>query len=137
MRHTYTNQREKRIDFWLAFAGWFVINAVVIFVISQMSGTFVPPIIAGLLLLANIAAPIVLAFTRSYLALGILVAFASALAVAVIEGVFSTIGDFVAAASGYHGSNIPTAVIVAWIIGGLVAIVGVGFVLRAIHRGIK
>jgi hypothetical protein len=137
VRHTYTSRRERRIDFWVAFAGWFVINSAVIFLISQMSGNTAPPIVAGLLLLANIGAPIVMAFTRAYLALGILVAFASALAVTVIEGVFSTIGDFVAAATGYQGSNIPTPVIVALMIGGLVALVGVGFVLRAIHLGIR
>jgi hypothetical protein len=136
VRHTYTSTREKRIDFWAGFAGWIVINAALIAVITQLGST-AGPIAAGLLILANIAVPIVLAFTRGFTALGILVAFAAALALTVISGVFSTVGDFISAASGYHGTGTPTAVIVALIIGGIVWLIAAFFALRAINRGIR
>jgi hypothetical protein len=135
VRHTYTSTREKRIDFWSGFAGWIVVNAALIAVITQLGST-AGPIAAGLLILANIAAPIALAFIRGFAALGILVAFAAALSLTVIEGVFWTISDFISAA---RGTFDPTAQpsIVPLIIGGIVWLIGAFFALRAINRGIR
>jgi hypothetical protein len=131
VRHTYTSTREKRIDFWVGFAGWIVLNAALIAVISQLGST-AGPIAAGLLVLANIAAPIVLAFIRGFAALGILVAFAAALSLTVTEGVFSTAADFIR----YTGS-FNTANLVALIVGAVVWLIGAFFALRAINRGIR
>jgi hypothetical protein len=136
VRHTYASTREKRIDFWSGFAGWIVVNAALIAVITQLGST-AGPIAAGLLILANIAAPIVLAFTRGFAALGILVAFAAALSLTVIEGVFATIGDFISVAAGSHTTISPTAVIAAMIVGAILWLVGAFFALRAINRGVR
>jgi hypothetical protein len=138
VRHTYDSQREKRLDFWLAFGGWIVVNGIAIAITSQL-GTTAGPIAGGILLLANIVAPIVLAFTRSYVALGILTAFAAALSLVVGEGVFATIGDFImAATSGFGTTNAnPAPVIGALIVGAIVWLVAAFFALRAIHRGIR
>jgi len=119
----------------LGFAGWIVIAALI--AVSTQLGKTAAPIAAGLLL-ANIAVPIVLAFTRGFAALGILVAFAAALSLTVTEGVFSTIGDFVIAFTGsYPPLTNPPAVIGAMIVGGIVWLVGAFFALRAINRGIR
>jgi hypothetical protein len=135
VRHTYTSTREKRIDFWVGFAGWIVVNAAVILLISQL-GTNFGPIVAGVLILVNIAAPVVLAFIRSLAAFGIVVAFAAALSLTVIEGVFWTISDFISAARGTFN---PTAQpsIVPLIVGAVVWLIGAFFALRAINRGIR
>jgi hypothetical protein len=136
VRHAYTSTRDRRIDFWVGFAGWIVINAALIALITQL-GSSAGPIAAGLLVLANIAAPIVLAFTRGYAALGILVAFAAALSLTVVAGVFSTIGDFISSATGTFNTPNPPPVIAALIIGGIVWLVGAFFALRAINRGVR
>ena len=141
MRHTYGTRREKRIDFWLGFVIWPVSNGVLIFLISIGNlGTVAGPL-AGLgLILANVAALILLAFSRQFMAMGVAIAFASALALTVTEGIFSTIGDFVAAASGYNvigTSTNPPQLIAAMVIGAIVFAIGAFFALRAIHRSIK
>jgi hypothetical protein len=129
--HTYADQRSKRTDFWAAFVGWIAINAIVIGVITQLRSQSAGLGASGLLLLANIAVPIVLAFTRRYAALGILVAFGTALSLTVVEGVFFTASDF---AGGL--TNIPISV--GFLVVGLILFgIGAFFPLRAIHRGIR
>lgn len=86
---------------------------------------------SGLLVLLNLVTPVVLAFRRRWVALGILVAFATAFALTVVEGVFFTVSDFV---GGISNATISTTFLVAGLV--LFAI-GAFFVLRIIHRGIR
>jgi hypothetical protein len=80
----YTTRNEKVIDFVLGFVGWFLVNGLLygcsIAVLQAMaSGTpdSIPVLLLGLLpLLINIGALIFFAFTRRWIALGILAAFA-------------------------------------------------------------
>lgn len=134
-RHTYANPREKRIEFWVAFAAWFVVNGAAIFVIQQNSArTVVAPALSGLVLLTNLAVPIVLAFTRPYAAFGILVAFGTSLWLVVVEGIAFTASDFM---PGSSLTSTSTAQYV-FLVGGLViGVVGAFFVLRLMHRAIK
>ncbi|MDQ2942227.1 MAG: hypothetical protein M3R21_00980 [Candidatus Dormibacteraeota bacterium] len=136
MRHTYTNQREKRVDFWLGFAGWIVFNVLAVYGLSNIGPH--PTIgfaLSAALILINIAGLIVLAFTRGQAALGILFAFATAFSLAVAEGVFLTVSDFVSP-SATTGS--PTIVNYGFLIVGFVLFaIGAFFVLRSVHRGIR
>ena len=134
-RHAYASLREKRIEFWVAFAAWFVLNSVAIYVIQLNSArTVVAPTLSGLLVLANVAAPTFLAFIRSYAAFGILVAFGTALGLVVVEGIAFTASDFIPGAS---LTSTSTGQYV-FLIGGLViGAVGAFFVLRLIHRAIR
>lgn len=154
MAQTPATAREKRKDFWLAYAGWFLVNALAIFLIQAIfgssSGTTVSPTIntggkgaspsgpaplglalSGLLILLNIATPIVLAFYRRWAALGILVAFATAFALTVIEGVFFTVSDFV---GGISNTRVSVTFLV---VGFILFAIGAFFVLRRIHRSIR
>ncbi|TMC54708.1 MAG: hypothetical protein E6J20_01885 [Chloroflexi bacterium] len=131
MPHAYADARDKRIDFWTAFVVWIVANAICIVAISRV-GSPAPGLIASaVLLLTNIAVPIVLAFTRSFAAMGILVAFATAFALTIAEGVFFTASDF---AGGISNIRIQVGFLVAGLI--LFAI-GAFFPLRAIHQSIR
>jgi len=135
-RHSYATQREKRIDLWVAFAAWFAVNIVGI-VLIQLLSSWQPTlgfILPTALILVNLAAPIVLAFTRIYAALGILLAFATGFWLAVVEGVFFTISDFVAASSTTNVSAGQYGFLAAGLV---VGAVGAFLVLRAINRGIK
>lgn len=98
------------------------------------------------LLLVNLVVPIVAAFRRQYLALGIIVAFASVSALVVLEGVFTTVSDFVGlgvgiAISGTAGStaagNFAVATFV--VVGVLVLVgfvIGAFLVLRRVSRSL-
>jgi len=140
-RHQYASRREKLIDFWVAFAGWFAFNVAAIVLIQvNSSRTVVAPAIAAIVVLANIAAPIVLAFTRSLAALGILAAFSTGFSVTVFEGIFFTASDFAGGQVSNFGG--PTtgnvAVTYAFLIAGFVVFAVIAFfVLRAIHRSIR
>jgi hypothetical protein len=121
----------KRTDFWLGFSGAYVVNIVVLLVISGQSADW-QTFLLQLLVLVNFGGVIVVAFLRNFAALGMVTAYAVAFAAAVLGGVFFTAGDFVAAG----GSGI-TGAIVTWVIGAVVIVVGAIFALVAIHRGIK
>ena len=141
MRHTYAGPREKRIDFWLGFALWFLGNIVIyalgLALSTPSSSAAVPLAVGGLVILLNLAVPIVLAFTRPYTALGILVAFATGFALAIVEGVFFTVSDFVGGTTNY-GVAANTGVAVAFLVVGFILFaIGAFFVLRRIHRGIQ
>ncbi len=141
MRHTYTSPREKRIDFWVGFTGWFVAY-IVVYTVAGIAlpsdstqgssvGTF-----DWLYLLLNLAVVIALAFTRLYAALGILAAFATALALIVVEGALFILGAWVASET----NNFPSYVAIAFlfmIVGFLPFAVGGFFVLRAVHRRVR
>ena len=135
-RHAYATQRDKRIDLWVAFAGWFVVNIVAIVLVQLLSLSHPTRgfILSAAWILLNVAAPIVLAFIRSYAALGILLAFATSFWLVVVEGVFFTISDFVAAGGPTGLSGVQYGFLVAALVAGAV---GAFFVLRAINRSIK
>jgi hypothetical protein len=135
-RHTYASLREKRLEFWVAFAAWFVFNIAAVYVIYLNSArTVVAPALQSLLMLANLAVPIFLAFIRPYAALGILVAFGTGLWLVVIEGIAFTASDFM------PGSSVTGDVSMgqwAFLVGGVVVgAVAAFFVLRPIHRRIR
>jgi hypothetical protein len=84
-RKTYTTGGQKAIDFAIGFVGWLVVNAVLygcsIAVLSQFASEAVPeplPVLflVALPLLINIGALVLLGFTRYWIALGALAAFA-------------------------------------------------------------
>ena len=133
-RHQYAGPFEKRVDFWTGFGGWIAFNAIAVFGL-----TFVGPhptrgfVLSAVLVLINLGAPIVAAFTRGYIALGIVCVFATALALAVVEGVFFTVSDFVS-----HPGSTLTTINYGFLIAGLIVLaIGAGFVLRKIHQGIR
>ena len=141
-KHVYANRRAKLIDFWLGFLGFFVVNIAVYAVIQAISNTHpnYGLLISALLLLANIATPIVLAFIRDMIAFGILIAFASALMLAVVEGVFYTVSDFAGGeVSGFEGGTSGNVVITyAFLIAGFIVTAVVDFfIIRAIHRRVN
>jgi hypothetical protein len=86
-RKVYTTRSEKVLDFVIGFVGWFVVNGLLygcsFYILSAMSFNTTSDSIALLLgllpLLLNIAALILFAFTRRWIALGILAAFGLAL----------------------------------------------------------
>ena len=83
-RKVYTTRNEKVIDFVLGFVGWFLVNGLlygcsiaILQAIDSSSSQSIPVLLLGLLpLLINIGALISFAFTRRWVALGILSAFA-------------------------------------------------------------
>lgn len=83
-RKVYATRGEKVLDFVLGFAGWFLVNGLIYgcSIVILQAGLFdtsdsVLPVLLGLLpLLLNIAVVILFAFTRRWIALGILAAFA-------------------------------------------------------------
>ena len=83
-RKVYTTRNEKVLDFVIGFAGWFFVNGLlygcsiaILQAIDSSSSQSIPVLLLGLLpLLINIGALILFAFTRRWIALGILAAFA-------------------------------------------------------------
>lgn len=76
----YETDQEKRRDFWIGFGGWFGINIPLAVLML-----FIP--LFGLLsLLINLGGLIVLAFTRSRIALGALAAIGAALVLTLCAG---------------------------------------------------
>lgn len=112
-RATYSERSEKTRDFVLGFVGWFILNILLnglVFGLSllvpwlggsstdfesyqtlQSTLGWVQLVCNGLLLLANIGAIVYFSFTRYWIALGALAAFATllvlAICIAVIVGV--------------------------------------------------
>ena len=80
----YTTRNEKVLDFVLGFVGWFLVNGllygcsiVILQAVDSSSSDSILALLLGLLpLLINIGALIFFAFTRRWIALGILAAFA-------------------------------------------------------------
>ena len=83
-RKVYTTRNEKVIDFVLGFVGWFLVNGIlygcsiaILQALDSGSPDSIPVLLLGVLpLLINIGALIFFAFTRRWIALGILAAFA-------------------------------------------------------------
>ena len=144
MRHIYAGPHEKRVDFWLGFAGWFALNLAAVgavFLVSMRSNSGALGL-SALLVLLNVGIPIVLAFTRRYAALGVLLAFASLFALTIVEGIFSTVSDFVGFAGGLAiggtagGNFIGGTLIVVGILVLIGFVLGAFFVLRRISRSL-
>jgi hypothetical protein len=93
-RKIYTTRREKVIDFIVGFLGWFFINGLLYTLLVFLIGQFSPDaqsslavVLLGLLpLLINIGALIYFGFTRRWIALGALAAFAAVLLLALLLG---------------------------------------------------
>ena len=146
MRHIYTTPREKRTDLWFGFVGWIVVNTALLSAAAQL-GEGPGLVLAALVVLANIATPIVLALTRRYVAIGIALAFAVTVALTAAEAVFAVIGLFVTAFTGGLETNYcssyqticigPPAVTVTLIVGCAIFCLPAFFVLRAIHHAIR
>lgn len=78
-RKEYETRQEKGLDFIAGYGGWYIVNAVVAFVILLVTGgLFGPGVIsqiAGFTMLAlNVVALMLLALIRPWMALGILAA---------------------------------------------------------------
>src|SRR5690242_11101395 len=94
-RKVYTTRKEKVIDFVLGFFGWFLVNGLLyggsILILQAVGSNTSDSTLALLLglipLLVNIAALIFFAFTRRWIALGILAAFALMLVAVLLIGI--------------------------------------------------
>jgi hypothetical protein len=129
--HTYTSAREKRTDFWAGFVGWFVANGLLVLLISTVLDPNLRAGASGVLILLDIGALVAAAILRQYVAMGIALAFASAFALTVVEGVFFTASDFV---GGITNTSIQVGFFIA---GAILFAIGGFFALRAVHRGIN
>jgi hypothetical protein len=94
-RKVYTTRNEKVLDFVPGFIGWFLVNGLLYgcsILMLQSLASSAPDSIAALLLgllplLINIGALIFFAFTRRWIALGILAAFALVLVGVLLIGI--------------------------------------------------
>jgi hypothetical protein len=94
-RKVYTTRNEKVLDFVIGFVGWFLVNGLLygcsILILQGMDSSTSDSILALLLglipLLVNIGALIFFAFTRRWIALGILAAFALVLVGVLLIGI--------------------------------------------------
>jgi hypothetical protein len=131
-------QRERQREFLLGFWAWWAVNLLgagattaLAFELRQAAIAF-----GAVLLIANLAVTLYLTFRRPYMAFGIVVAFASVSAVAVVEGVFSTISDFVGVGAGtaIGGTAGGYFVIGTFVVVGVIALVVSAIVARIILR---
>lgn len=121
-RKEYTSEAEKKKDFWIGFAGWFIGNIILCLLQflgstlvlglvgafdqgnTDLSGAAVNAIsilLSVLPWLLNLGLLIFFAVTRTQIALGMLVAFAVSIALVILAGVVLTVACFVLA-QGYQ-----------------------------------
>ena len=132
LRPPYTTVEEKRRDLWAGVIGWFAINAIL--VVVTLAG-WVPAWVGVVQLVANIALIVLLAFTRRYVAIGALWAFAVALIATVIDPPVGTAACFaVASGSGCGEFGCNSACAVGFGFGFLVGLIPGYFILRGVHR---
>jgi len=89
LRKTYATRPEKILDAVIGFVGWWVINSLIWVAITRGKWLWIDfgaPAMSWYLLPLGIVALIFLAFSRRWLALGILVAVALNLAIALVLG---------------------------------------------------
>jgi len=90
-RRVYATKSQKAVDFAIGFVGWFLLNGVLygcgLYYFGNVSsdGT-VAALLLGLPLLLNIGALVVFGFTRYWIALGALAAFALSLLAVLLIG---------------------------------------------------
>lgn len=131
MPHSYTGARDKRVDFWAGFVGWFVGNGLLVLITATVLDPNLRAGASAALVLLDVGALIAAAIVRQYVAMGIALAFAAAFALTVVEGVFFTASDFV---GGLNNTSIQVGF---FVVGAIAFAIGGFFVLRAVHRGIK
>jgi hypothetical protein len=97
-RKVYQTRREKRIDFFIGFFGWYVVNAMAFIIVSAIGsiadGVFGPGvtseaaqyILLALPLVLNVVAIVLLALSRTWISLGILAAIGAAFLVVLVGG---------------------------------------------------
>lgn len=147
MRHSYASAQEKRIDLWIGFGGWIVVSAITL-VVAVLLGSSTGPVLAGLLVLATIAAGIWLSLTRAYAAAGLGLGVMAVIGLVVVEIPFSIVSLVIDVATGgphtaycanYSGTGLcgPPITIAMWLIGLAVFAVVAFFSLRAIHQRIR
>lgn len=137
----------KRRDFWFAYAAWFVLNGIWFVInimlpggIVKLSMPGVALIATGLIILLNVAVPIVLAFTRPLAALGTVTAMGTMFALVVVEGVLFVAGARIGELAG--GPNTEALgdlrIGLVFVAFGLIGfVIFAVFVLRVIHRQIR
>lgn len=140
MRHAYKSSREKRVDFWAGYTGWFatyiVVYTVALGVSSGSSGGSIGGTFDWLYLLLNLGVMIALAFTRAYAALGVLAAIATAVALVVVEGGLFVLGASMASAISSSSNSVGIALLLM-VVGFLPFAAGCYLVLRAVNRRIR
>lgn len=133
-RPAYATTEERRRDLWAGVIGWFVINGTL--VVVTLAG-WVPAWVGAVQLAANIALIVLFAFTRRYVAIGALWAFACALIATVIDAPVGTAACFAigsASNCGEFGCSSPAPYAVAYGLGFLVGLIPGYFILRSVHR---
>ena len=107
VRKVYETKEEKRRDLIIGVVGFFVINGVLVCSSSLLGGLVnnssldfniietITFILACIPFLINIGLIIYFAFTRAWIALGMLAALAVLFALAIVAGIFLTIACFV------------------------------------------
>ncbi|HNP71996.1 MAG TPA: hypothetical protein PLO33_14960 [Kouleothrix sp.] len=90
----YATRNEKIVDFVLGFLGWYLVNGLLytcsVMLLGQTNGdNWLVLTLLGLPLVLNIAALIVLARLRRWIALGALAAFAAMLVLVLILGILA------------------------------------------------
>jgi hypothetical protein len=105
-RTVYATREQKRRDFILGLVGWYAVNgALLVLNLATPRGPDGAPravvdTLVALPWVLNVGGLILFGFTRHWVALGMLGAFAALLALLVIAGVFLTVACFVLLASG-------------------------------------
>ncbi len=110
-RKVYETKNEKVIDFLIGFFGWFIINTLLgilqIGILAGLSATFegtangeqiigmIGLVISCIPLILNIGVIIYFAFTRYWIALGALLAFAFSLLLVVLLFIFFLVACFI------------------------------------------
>jgi len=118
----YTDPAEKKKDFWKGFWLWWVLNILLCFAMTALSGLMtgfatgdntainsiagtLSLVISFIPLLINVGLIIYFAVTRAQMMLGMLAAFGAALGVVVLLGIIFTVACFVMSGSG-NGTGI-------------------------------
>jgi hypothetical protein len=131
LRPAYTTADEKRRDLWAGVIGWFAINAIL--AIVTLAG-WVPAWVGIVQLVANIALITLFAFTRRYVAIGALWAFAVALIATAVDAPVGTAACFAIGAGSNCEFGCTSAYAVGYGFGFLVGLIPGYFILRGVHR---
>ena len=145
--HAYAGAQEKRRDVWGAFTVWMLVNAIAGGFLLALSAFSTPPgegsqpridvtIPAVALAALNIAVAVAAWYARRYLAIGMVVALATVLAVGVVGGTTVNLAALFAASMMVRGADMVAPFFIL-LIGFVVVVVGLLFGLRAVQRRIR
>jgi len=145
--HAYARAEEKRRDFWVAFTLWTLLNAIGGGFLLALSAFSTPPgegahariditIPAVALAALNIAVAVAAWYARRYLAIGMVVALATVLAVGVVGGTTVNLAASFAASMMVRGADMVAPFFIL-LVGFVVVVAGLLFGLRAVHRRIR